>query len=336
MKQFSIWLAGICFTLCLFQGCNAQSPTAESKALVLINSIALPDVSGRIDHMAYDPKTERLFVAALGNNTVEVIDLKNGKSIYSIKGFNEPQGIAFVAFNNTLFIANGQTGACDVLDAATYQKINSISLPGDADNIRFDSTYKKIYVGYGNGGIAVIDGVNFKRVGDIQLEGHPESFQLDVANQRIFVNVPDKQQIEVIDLAKNTVIARWKLTTAKSNFPMSVDLAHHRLFIGCRRPATLLILDSETGRVISTVDTDSDVDDVFYNPGDKRIYLSCGGGDIDIIVQSDSGSYTLIEKLTSHSGARTSLLIPELNRLVVASPKSLVNKAFLLVYGLRK
>jgi DNA-binding beta-propeller fold protein YncE len=336
MKQFSIWVVRFCFTFSLLSGCNAQSPTTESKTLALVNSIALPNVSGRIDHLAFDPKTERIFVAALGNNTVEVIDLKNGKSIHSIKGFGEPQGIAFVAMNNTTFIANGQTGACDVLNAETYQKIASIPLPGDADNVRYDSTNKKIYVGYGDGGIAVIDAVGFKQVGDVKLEGHPESFQLDISHQKIFVNVPDKQQIEVIDLTQNIVTARWKLTEAKSNFPMSLDLEHHRLFIGCRRPAKLLILDSDTGKLISTVNTDSDVDDVFYDPQNKRIYMSCGGGYIDVIEQQDSGSYVVTEKLTSHSGARTSLLLPGLHRLIVASPKSLVNNAFLLVYELKR
>ena len=335
MKQFSIWLVGAGLIFYLLPGCAAQSSTAESKTLNLVASIALPNVNGRIDHLAFDPKTERIFVAALGNNTVEVIDLKIGKPVHSIKGFAEPQGVAFVGTNNTLFIANGQTGACDVLNAGSYQKITSIPLPGDADNVRYDSIHKKIYVGYGEGGIAVIDAVNFKKVGDIQLEGHPESFQLDIQHQKIFVNVPDKQQIEVIDLAKNAVINRWKLTEARTNFPMSLDLKHHRLFIGCRRPAKLLILDSDTGKLISTVDTDSDVDDIFYDQGNKRIYISCGGGYIDIIEQQHSRGYTLIEKLASHPGARTSLVIPELHRLVVASPKSLVKSAFLLVYALK-
>lgn len=335
MKQFSIWFVSACFTFCLLSGCEAQSPTTESKTLSLINSIALPNVSGRIDHLAFDPKTERIFVAALGNNTVEVIDLKNGKLIHSIKGFGEPQGVAFVAMNNTLFVANGQTGACDVLNAETYQKITSIPLLGDADNVRYDSTNKKIYVGYGDGGIAVIDAVNFKQIGDVKLEGHPESFQLDIPNQKIFVNVPDKQQIEVIDLAKNIVTNRWKLAEAKANFPMALDAVHHRLFIGCRRPARMLVLDSQSGKLITTVDIDGDIDDVFYDVRSSDIYVSCGAGYIDLIHQENPDTYTIKDKITSRSGARTSLYISGPSWLVIAAPKNFSNNAALYIYQIK-
>ena len=167
---------------------------------------------------------------------------------------------------------------CDVFDVATFKKINSIKLASDADNVRYDSIANKIYVGYGNGGIAIIDATSFKQTGDIKLTGHPESFQIDKSANKIYVNVPDEKQIEVIDLEKNIVIERWKLTEARSNFPMSLDENNHRLFIGCRHPAKVLVLDAQTGKTISTFDIDNDVDDVFYDKKNNQIYLSCGGG----------------------------------------------------------
>jgi len=322
--------------LCFFlQSCHAQPPT-YSKTLALIATITLPGVSGRIDHFTFDRISQRIFVAALGNNSVEVVDLKTNKVIHSIQNLNEPQGIAFIPENNTILVANGNNGVCDIFNAGSFQKITSIQLPGDADNVRYDSITKKIYVGYGSGGIAIIDAITFKQTGDIKLEGHPESFQLEMANKKIYVNVPSKQQVEIIDLKKKQVTDRWKVTEAKSNFPMSLDVVNHRLFIGCRHPAKLLVLDAYTGKLITTVDTDNDVDDIFYDQKTRNIYLSCGGGYINIIKQLSATSYQLIGKITSSSGARTSLLIAHLNRLIVASPESFTHAAKLLIYEVNR
>lgn len=321
------------FCMCL-QSCHAQPPT-QSKTLALIATIRLPGVSGRIDHFAFDRISQRIFVAALGNNSVEVVDLKTNKVIHSIRDLNEPQGIAFIPENNTILVANGNNGVCDVFNAGSFQKITSIQLPGDADNVRYDSITKNIYVGYGSGGIAIINAITFKQTGDIKLEGHPESFQLDMASKKIYVNVPGKQQVEVVDLEKKQVTDRWKIAEAKSNFPMGLDAVNHRLFIGCRRPEKLLVLDTNTGKLITSLDTDSDADDIFYDAKTRRIYLSSGGGYIDIFKQLTADTYNLSEKIASKSGARTSLLIPQIDRLIMASPKSLTNDAELLVYELR-
>ena len=332
MSQLKGYYIAITLAVLCLEGCNAQS-SKQSQALPLIATIGLPGVSGRIDHLAYDSTTQRIFIAALGNNSVEVVDLKTNKVIHSITGLNEPQGIAFISGKNMLFVANGGNGACDVFNAATYQKITVVQLSGDADNVRYDAVNKKIYAGYGEGAIAIIDAATLKQLADIKLQGHPESFQLDIAAKKIYVNVPDKQQVEVIDLDKQTVVDRWKLTAAKSNFPMALDTANHRLFIVCRHPAKLLVLNAETGKLITTIDADSDADDIFYNQKNRSIYLSCGGGYVDIFKQETPNTYTLVEKVPSRSGARTSLFIPQSNQLIVASPKSFSNDAALLVYA---
>lgn len=320
-----------CLFLSGLQGCQAQ-PQVQGKSMSLIASIELPGVSGRIDHMAFDNLTQRIFVAALGNNTVEVVDLKNNKVIHSIANLSEPQGVVFIPERKAILVANAGNGRCDVFDAENFQKITSIQLSGDADNIRYDSIHKKIYVGYGDGGIAIVDAISFKQTGDIKLEGHPESFQLDISHKKIYVNVPDKQQVEVIDLEKQQVIDRWKITEARSNFPMYLDAVNRRLVIGCRRPARLLVIDTETGKTITSVETDSDVDDIFCDAKTGNLYLSCGGGNIDVIKRLSANNYQLSEKIVSKSGARTSLWISQLNRLVVASPKSLIEGAVLFVY----
>ncbi|HEY3388946.1 MAG TPA: hypothetical protein VGK38_05200 [Prolixibacteraceae bacterium] len=313
--------------------CQAQT-SSLSQELQFVTAIELPNVSGRIDHLSYDSNHQIVYVAALGNNTVEVVDLKTGKVVHTIRNLDEPQGIFFIP-KSSFIVANGGNGACDVFDAGTYQKIITIKLSGDADNVRYDSTGERIYIGYGNGAIAVIDAKSWKIVADIKLTGHPESFQLDKTRQKIYVNVPHQKQIEIIDLGTQSVTGRWEITDASSNFPMSLDEIGHRLFIGCRQPTKLLIIDTLSGKTISSVDIDADVDDVFYNVFNKQIYASCGGGYVDVIKQVEPNKYENRLKLETSSGARTSILIPELNQFIVAAPSRSGRKAQLMIYRIK-
>ncbi|MEP7233319.1 MAG: YncE family protein [Ginsengibacter sp.] len=315
-----------------FSGCNAQT-TSQNNSLNLIASIPLPNVGGRIDHLTFDSKNKIVFVAALGNNSVEVVDLKSNKVIHTIKNLSEPQGLAFIPESNSLVIANGSNGACDVFNASTFQKTTSINLGDDADNVRYNAAEKKIYVGYASGGIAIIDATTFKLISQIKLSGHPESFQLDKSAKKIYVNVPDAHQIEVIDLSKNVVSEKWMMKQAKLNFPMALDETNHRLFIGCRHPAKLLVIDTQTGKTISFLNIDSDTDDVFYSSTNKEVYVSCGEGYVDVFTQADANSYKANGKIETKSGARTSLFITELNLLIVASPLAFSRQAALLIYN---
>ena len=314
---------------CFASDCKAQ---LQTNSLQLIETISLQNVSGRIDHLSFDSKNILVFVAALGNNTVEVVDLKNKKLIHSIKDLHEPQGVAFIPENNSLVVANGDNGECDVFNATDFQKTNSIQLGDDADNVRYDATDKKIYVGYGNGGIATIDATAFKLINEIKLPGHPESFQIDKQEKKMYVNVPDEKQIVVIDLTQNKIIAQWKNTIANANFPMALDEVNHRLFIGCRHPSKLIVLDTQTGKIISSFDIDGDTDDIFYNASAKEIYVSCGSGYIDVINQIDANHYTANGKIKTNSGARTSLFIPLLHQLIIAAPARIGSNAQLTIY----
>jgi YVTN family beta-propeller protein len=303
-------------------------------ALVLTSSIPMAGVIGRIDHMAYNSKRQVVYIAALGNNSVEVVDLKSKKVIHTIKALSEPQGIRYIPESNVIFVANGASGECDVFNAETYHRISAIQLEGDADNVRYDPVAAKIFVGYGDG-MAIIDAKTFKLLADIKLPGHPESFQLDNDAKELFVNVPDIQLLMVLDLVKNTIKEKWKTVVAAENFPMALDAVNHRLFIGCRKPAKLVVINSETGNTISSVHIDSDTDDIFYDGTSKQIYVSCGGGYIDVIKQTGPDQYEVRSKTESRSGARTSLFLPELNQLIVAAPSHLGKAAQLMIYRVK-
>jgi DNA-binding beta-propeller fold protein YncE len=191
----------------------------------------------------------------------------------------------------------------------------------DADNVRYDETAKKIYVGYGKGTLAVLDAKTGAKLADIKLAGHPESFRLETGGARIFVNVPGAGHIAVVDREKGTVAETWPLKEAKSNFPMILDEANHRLFVGCRGPAKVLIYDSTASEhLVADIPIARDTDDLFYDAGNKLLYVSCGGGSIEVIKQNDANHYQKLATLPTMSGARTSLFIPELKLFCLAVP----------------
>ena len=183
--------------------------------------------------------------------------------------------------------------------------INYVHLKDDADNIRFDPASNRVYVGYGNGGIAVINVNTMKQVADIALDGHPESFQLSKKHNRIYINVPDADEIEVANLSTNTIIAKWKNTNASSNFPMALDEENNRLFIGCRSPAILRMVNTQTGKDITTISCSGDADDVFYNASDSLVFVSAGKGFIDVF-RTNEKELVQINHIKTRSGARTS------------------------------
>lgn len=288
--------------------------------LKLKQTVPLPGVEGRIDHFAFDPADERLFVCAVGNNTVEVLDLRKGERVHSITGLGAPQGVAYVPEVNRLFVANDKGGICKIYDGKSFQFVGELNFKDDADNVRYDEATKKIYVGFGSGGIAVVNAPDGKQVGSIKLSAHPESFQLEKNGSRIFVNVPNSRHVAVIDRDKGQVVGTWKTDLAFGNFPMALDEANHRLFVGCRLPSKLVVVNTDSGDLVAKVDISGDSDDVFYDGKRHRIYAICGAGKIDIIEQTDPKTYKALAKVATANGARTALFVPERDTLFVAVP----------------
>ena len=300
--------------------------------LKLKTTVALQDVEGRIDHFAFDLAGQRLFVCALGNNTIEVIDLRSSQRIHSITGLGSPQGVAYVPESNRLFVANDKGGVCNIYDGKSFQPVGQFSLKDDADNVRYDETRKKIYVGFGSGGIAVVNPPDGKQVGSIKLSAHPEAFQLEKKGSRIFVNVPNARHVAVIDRDKGEVVARWKTDLAFGNFPMALDESNHRLFVGCRLPSKLVVLNTDSGDVVAKIDISGDTDDIFYDAKRHRIYAICGAGKIDVVEQIDPKTYKVSATIGTADGARTGLFDSERDFLFVAVPHRGSQKAEVRCY----
>lgn len=295
-------------------------------------TITLPGVEGRIDHFAFDTAGQRLFVCALGNDTVEVLDVRKGERIHSITGLGAPQGIAYVPELNRIFVANDKGGICKIYDGKSFQAVGELDLRDDADNVRYDDVAKKIYVGFNSGGIAVINASDGKQIGSIKLSAHPEAFSLEKNGKRIFVNVPNTRNVAVIDKDKRAVTATWKTDLASGNFPMALDETNHRLFVGCRIPSKLVVLNTDSGIVVAKIDISDDSDEIFYDSKRHRIYAVCGAGKIDVIEQTDPNNYRRSSETKTAIGARTGLFVPEIDSLLIAVPHRGSQQAEIRVY----
>ncbi len=299
--------------------------------MVLQNTIPLPNVEGRLDHLSLDPKANRLFLAALDNNTLEVVDLDSKKRIQTVQGFNEPQGVFVVQEFEKIYVSNGGSSEVNILDSQSLKILGSIKLKEDADNIRYDVKDKRIYVGSGEA-LFIIDALSDKIVGQVALKGHPEAFQLEKNGGRVFVNVPNVQKIQVIDKKKQEIVDEWPLPRGCRNFPMDLDESNGRLFVGCREISKLLVLNSKTGKELAQLNIGNDADDVFYDPIFQRIYVSDGEGLVDVYKQVDGNHYKPLATIHTALGARTSLLDIDSHRFFLAVPHRSGQKAEIRIY----
>ncbi len=309
----------------------ALAKAQTSEPLRLEKSIELAGVQGRIDHMSLDVQGQRLFVAALGNNTVEVIDLKAGKRTSTIAGLREPQGVLFVPGNDRLYVASSKDGTVKVFDGTSLQLLKNIEYGDDADNLRYDSARQRIYVGYGNGALGELD-IEGRRVTETKLDAHPESFQLEKNSARIYVNLPKSRKVAVVDRETHSVVESWGTGLSLANYAMALDEEKHRLFIVTRLPARLMVLDTGSGKTVQTLSAVGDCDDVFFDQARKRIYATGGEGAISVFAQQDADHYKEITRVSTVKGARTSFFSLDLGRLYVAVRRQGSNSAMIQAF----
>ena len=333
--------------------------------LVRAGSVPLEGIEGRLDHFAADPATRRLFVAALENHSVEVIDLATKQMLHSIKGIIEPQGLEFLPESKRLLVCSRGDGTCRSFNAATLEEGPWLDLGRNADNIRLDATAGRIYVGSGAepgpGLLSAIDAASFlpENLGgkpgavrskadlltdrprqadleaEVELAAHPESFQLDSVNHRVYVNIPDDHQVGVIDVTPEglKVVAKWAVTEAEKNFPMALDVDSSRLFVVCRKPACVLVFDIRNGKMIAQAPCVGDSDDVFYDARNRRLYVIGGEGFVDVFGSADNAvDLTRIDRIPTATKARTGFFVPALQLLAVAVPHTVDHPAAILLF----
>jgi DNA-binding beta-propeller fold protein YncE len=339
-KRWSTYVALMltaCFTTRVVAQKNAIS--AHPHPLVLTGAIPLRNVQGRIDHFGLDPKG-RLFVSALGNNTEEVVDIAAGRVVHTISGVPKPQGVVYSPDSNKLFVGSDE-GKLYAYDGSSLNLITSVDFGDDVDNLRYDRDTKRVYVGYGDGeagAIGMVDATTNKRLAEeFKLGAHPESFQLESSGSNIYVNLPTLKQVAVINRTSR-MVSRWPLNQ-KSNFPMALDEADSRLFVVTRAPASMVVLDTNSGHVVAALPCVQDSDDAYFDAARKRIYVSGGEGYVSVFQQKDPDHYDLLAKVPSAVGARTAGYFGKgtkgLERFFVAVPARADHRAEILIYAVQ-
>jgi WD40 repeat protein len=322
--------------------CSARLAAQDNTPLRLVQTIPMPDVKGRIDHMDVDVKGKRLLVAGLENGSVEVVDLAAGKWSKSISGFKKTQGIAYVPSLNKVFVASGDDGMLRVFRGDTLELLDSLKLELGPNRVAFEPNSEILYVGYGGkdagkdyGQVGIIDAKTDKSLGDIKVEAHPAELLLDKSGKTLYVFISAASKVQVVDTKKREVVATWS-TSSQRNGDGAFDEKIHRLFIGTRTPPQMIVMDSGSGKEVAVLPTVEGMDGVYFNEKQKRIYISGGRdndvGHIFIYQQKDADHYEAIGKIPTRSGAGTSFWSPELNRFYVGAPASDKQEAVILVF----
>lgn len=311
LRRFAV--VALLVALC---GCGLRSARAEASPLRLERTIVLKNVAGRIDHVAVDVAHDRLFVAELGNGSVDVVDLKSGAVLGRIGGLHEPQGLAYLPARDELVVASGGDGSVRFFRAADLAPVGSLALGGDADNVRVDGPTGHVVVGYGSGALAVIDPATRRILVRAALPAHPEGFQLE--GSWAYVNVPGARGVHVLDVTTGRELAAWPNGWLNANYSLALDPPAARIAVVYRLPAMLAILDVGTGARRQTAATCGDADDVFFDHKRGRIYVICGGGAVDVFEAAAKG-YAHLARIPTREGARTGFFAPALDRLFVAA-----------------
>jgi DNA-binding beta-propeller fold protein YncE len=322
----------------------ARAAHAEDKLpLQRVETISMPGVLGRLDHLGVDVEGGRLFAAALGDrqNTVEVIDLKLGKRISSIRGQSMPQGVFYSADFKKLFVANGRDGTVKIFSGDNFQLLDNLPIGAGADHVGYDQDTKILYVGTSipnprSGALAIVDTRTNKHIGSIQTESRPGGIKMERSGPRIFVTLGGVPKVGVVDREKRQVTATWPLTGVSSVVALALDETHHRLFGGSNNPPRLIVLDIESGKQITQLEGVEGIDDLWYDADRDRIYASGGrgatAGFIYVYQQKDAGRYELTAKVPTRANAQTSIWVPQLNRLYVSASASDAEEAAILVF----
>lgn len=312
--------------LLLFVALSMKAGAQDKQFLKLVATTPLPGFAGDFDHFGLDLKGKRLFLTAEDHKSVEVFDL-DGKRIHSITGFAAPHAILFLPDKNRLIITDGDenNGAVELVNGADYTIIDKIKLPNDVDGAIFNPFDKNYYVESGGaetGGkthlINIIDPKNFKVVGSITLPGdHSEAMAVDRDGKKLYVNLSTPKEVGVVDLKTRKLIARWPIPAAEVPNAMVLDEPNRRLFIATRKPAKFFVYDIDSGKVVTSLDCANMNDDMWFDVPRKRIYVT-GTETLSILEQHDADHYTRIMDIPTGYRAKTSLLVPQLNRLYVA------------------
>jgi DNA-binding beta-propeller fold protein YncE len=321
-------MTNACVLLCLL-AFTVQLTSAS--ALTLVKTVPLPGVVGRLGHLAVDAQRQLLYVAATANNTIEVVDLQASRRVRQFE-VKDPRDLLVLSKPNLLFIALGSEGQVKIFDGAAGRAIKTIGSLPDAGTLRFDAPANRVYAGFGAGALAMINAQTGVRTVTIHLPAPPDAFAVEEIGGRIFVNLPPSNQVAVVDRLTREVTASWSLGTCAGNYALAFDETNGRLFVGCRQPPRLVVLNTNSGQAVTDIEIAGEVANLFYDAQRKRVYASCGDGFLEAIDQTDADHYVARPSVTTVKDAATSLFDAGSGSLFLAVPPRAGHSAELRVY----
>ena len=297
------------------------SPVAADAALEPVQTIVLKGKAGKLDHLALDAKRDRLFLANKANNTLDVVDLKEGKLLQQIRGQNGVQGVGYAADLDRVFAALGTGGLLNVFDGDGYKPLKTIKFADDADNLRYVSATNRVYVAHAPKALAVVDAKTYGVKGEVKLPSDAESFVLETGRPRLYILCPDAAEVAVIDTDKNEITAHYPVKMAGDFSTIAMDEPAHRLYIGCNKEPMVVVMDTETGKEVGGAAIPGGIDDLHFDAKRKQLYASCGDGFLAVLKVADADHIEVTDKIATAEGAKTCLFDADAGRLYLAVPR---------------
>ena len=305
--------------------CSSGVEAQEHAPLKLIITTPMPGFSGDFDHFGLDRKGNRLFLAAEEHKTVEVFDLRTGARTHSIEGFGQPLMMFYLSQSNHLIVTDGGDSAVHLVDCKKYRIVKTIRLAPGVDHGVLNPVNQRYYVENGGGSnspthvLSIIDTRSFKHIGDVVgLPGRSnEGMTIDRAGKKLYVNLTGTDELGVVDLGTNKLVSRWPLPDAHNAHAIFLDEDDHRVFVATRQPPRFVILDADTGRVISSLPCVGVNSDMSFDVARKRIYVT-GSEAASVFQQHDADHYEHISDVATAYRAKSSIFVQDMNRLYVA------------------
>ena len=321
---------------------TSEPDVSADKLAQNVQTSRMPGLQNHFDHLTADLKNDRLFVVPEDNKSVEVYGLHSGKFIHSIKGIGVGHSVVYRPDINRIFVTDGADGDLKIFDGTTYALLKKVPLRADADATGYDRNTHYLYIANGGldaklnyGFLSIVNTDNGEKVGEIKIESNRlEAMVLEKSGARLFLNMTEKNAIGVIDRKKNVVLSVWPATGGHVNAAVAIDEDHHRLFVACR-DGKLVVMDSDTGKVLQVLPIATGVDDMVYDPATKRIYVACGEGFVNVYEEHTPDSYLSLGKIATGPLGKTGLLVPELHRYFVAVPPHGKTPAVVLAYDVQ-
>ena len=325
----------------LFACFGSVASVFADEPLRLLGRTYVPGFEGDFDHFAMDMKGNRLFLAGEEKGTLEVFELKSGKHLKTVTGLDSPHAIHYLADRNRIIVTDSGDGMSKVLDGKTYAVVGTMKLVPGADVMTYDPSTRHLWVVTGGKNasakmkdttVSIVDPGSGKVLGDVKFDtDFTEGIVAEQKGDRVFINVAGKHQVAVVDKKTRKVIATWPVKEGENNAPIALDEASKRLFVVTRKPFRLVVIDTDSGKSVASFEAPQRTNELMFDQANKRLYLT-GDDHVAVFQQDDADHYREIARVASDKGAKTAILVPELNRLYVAVAGKGATKASVLQY----